>query len=70
MHESNNSQTKQLASTENSASEEDFESYYDESIDKLKTRTQWQKILKNNDLQNTSHAELEEALRHGIPDDL
>jgi len=31
---------------------------------------EWEKILKNNDLENTSVTEMLYSLRHGIPDEL
>lgn len=44
---------------------------FDEEISDLKakvyTRRDWIKILKNNDLDNTSTTELYVSLRHGIP---
>jgi len=42
----------------------------EEAKAKVYTKSQWLKILKNNDLENTSVTELVHSLRHGIPDEL
>jgi hypothetical protein len=61
---------KWLGSTDGSVNDEDFET----SEEYMKTKgisfKDWIKILKNNDVDNTSHIELAESLRFGIPDEL
>ena len=60
----------QIASTDVSINEDGMDAITEEAKAKVYTKSQWLKILKNNDLDNTSATELVHSLRHGIPDEL
>ena len=51
--------------------QEDIKEVYDEEISDLKlkvySKSDWIKVLKNRDLENTPNTELFVSLRHGIP---
>ena len=58
-------------STDDSVNGEKTDKFMDNS-NKIKTFTarQWLKVIKNNDLENTSVNELVQSLRYGVPDEL
>jgi len=61
---------RRVASTDVSINEDGMDTITEEAKAKVYTKSQWLKILKNNDLENTSVTELVHSLRHGIPDEL
>jgi len=61
---------KRVASTDDSINEDGMDAPTEEPRVKVYTKSQWLKILKNNDLDNTSVTELVQSLRHGIPEEL
>ena len=62
--------TKLLKSTDISANEEEIDFINEDQNFTSMSESEWLKILRNNDIENTSHAELEQSLRYGIPEDL
>lgn len=61
--------TKHLV-TDTSSNDDEFDIPISDLKMKVLTANQWIKILKNNDIENTSTTEMINSLRHGIPDDL
>jgi len=60
----------QIASTDDSVNDDGLDAATEETRVKVYTKSQWLKILRNNDLDNTSVTELVQSLRHGIPEEL
>ena len=63
-------QETRSASLKSNSYQDDFDFPVDDHKPKVLNSLQWAKILKNNDVKNTSSSEITNSLRYGIPDEL